>query len=68
MHPEYSFRFLYWSQKLTLKNVRLQIGTLWYVQIHERAENIVEGIVGEFCLILSFIKAVSLQLGRGIAK
>ena len=29
-----------------------------YVQIHERAEKIVEGIVDEFCLILSSIKAV----------
>ena len=38
-----------------------------YVQIHERAEKIVEGIVDEFCLIFSFIKAVSLQLGRGVA-
>ena len=39
-----------------------------YVQIHERAEKIVEGIVGEFCLIFSSIKAVSLQLGKGVAK
>ena len=28
----------------------------------------VEGIVDEFCLILSSIKAVSLQLDRGVAK
>ena len=34
-----------------------------YVQIHERAEKIVEGIVDEFCLIFGSIKAVSLQLG-----
>ena len=39
-----------------------------YVQIHEIAKKIVEGIVDEFCLIFSSIKAVSLQLGRGIAK
>ena len=39
-----------------------------YVQIHERAEKIVEGIVDELCLIFSFIKAVRLQLGRGVAK
>ena len=39
-----------------------------YVQIHERAEKIVEGIVDEFCLIFSSIKAVSLQLGRGVAE
>ena len=39
-----------------------------YVQIHERAEKIVEGIVDKFCLIFSSIKAVSLQLGIGIAK
>ena len=39
-----------------------------YVQIHEIAKRTVEGIVDEFCLILSSIKAVSLQLGRGIAK
>ena len=41
---------------------------LGYVHIHERAEKIVEGIVDEFCLIFSSIKAVSLQLCRGIAK
>ena len=39
-----------------------------YVQLHERAENIVEGILDEFCLIFSSIKALSLQLGRGVAK
>ena len=39
-----------------------------YVQIHERAEKIVEGKVDEFCLIFSSIKAVSLHLGRGVAK
>ena len=39
-----------------------------YVQIHERAKKIVEGIVDEFCLIFSSIKAVSLQLGKGVAK
>ena len=39
-----------------------------YVQIYERAEKIVEGIVDKFCLIFSSIKAVSLQLGRGVAK
>ena len=39
-----------------------------YVQIHEIAKKIVEGIVDEFCLIFSSIKDVSLQLGRGIAK
>ena len=39
-----------------------------YVYVHERAEKIVEGIVDKFCLFFSSIKAVSLQLGRGIAK
>ena len=39
-----------------------------YVQIHKRAEKVVEGIVDEFCLIFSSIKAVSLQLSRGVAK
>ena len=39
-----------------------------YVQIHERVEKIVEGIIDEFCLIFSSVKAVSLQLGRGLAK
>ena len=39
-----------------------------YVQIDEIAQRIVEGIVDEFCLIFSSIKAVSLLLGRGIAK
>ena len=37
-------------------------------KIHERAEKVVEGIVDEFCLIFSSIIAVSLQLGRGVAK
>ena len=37
-----------------------------YVQIRERAEKIVVGVVDEFCLIFSSIKAVSLQLGRGV--
>ena len=39
-----------------------------YVQIYGRAEKIVEGIVDKFCLTFSSIKAVSLQLGRGVAK
>ena len=39
-----------------------------YVSVHERAEKIVEGIVDKFCLFFSSIKAVSLQLGRGVAK
>ena len=39
-----------------------------YVQIHETVEKIIEGIVDEFCLIFSSIKAVSLQLGRCVAK
>ena len=39
-----------------------------YVQIHEITKKIVEGIVDKFCLIFSSVKAVSLQLGRGIAK
>ena len=39
-----------------------------YVYIHERAEKIVEGIVDKFCLFFGSIKAVSLQLGRGVAK
>ena len=39
-----------------------------YVQIHERAEKIVEGVVDEFCLIFRSIKLVSLQLGKGAAK
>ena len=38
------------------------------VNVHERAEKIVEGIFDEFCLFFSSIKAVSLQLGRGVAK
>ena len=38
------------------------------VYVHERAEKIVEGIVDKFCLFYSSIKAVSLQLGRGVAK
>ena len=39
-----------------------------YVYVHERAVKIGEGIVDEFCLFSSSIKAVSLQLGRGVAK
>ena len=39
-----------------------------YVYVHERAEKIVEGIIDNFCLVFSSIKAVSLQLGRGVAK
>ena len=39
-----------------------------YVYVHERAKKIVEGIVEKFCLFFSSIKAVSLQLGRGVAK
>ena len=39
-----------------------------YENVHERAEKIVEGIVDKFCLFYSSIKAVSLQLGRGVAK
>ena len=39
-----------------------------YVYVHERAEKIVEGIVDKFCLFFSSIKAVSLQLGWGVAK
>ena len=39
-----------------------------YVQIHERAEKIVERIVDALRLNFSSIKAVSLQLGRGVAK
>ena len=39
-----------------------------YVYVHERAEKIVEDIVDKFCLFLSSIKAVSLQLCRGVAK
>ena len=40
-----------------------------YVYVHERAEKIVEGIVVNFAYfsVLS-MKAVSLQLGRGVAK
>ena len=38
-----------------------------YVYVQERAEKIVEGIVDKFCLFYSSIKAVSLQLGRGVA-
>ena len=38
MHPEFSFKFLHWSQKLSLENVRLQIGALqsdvyWYIHV-----------------------------------
>ena len=39
-----------------------------YVYVHERAEKIVEGTIDEFCLIFSSTKAVSLKLGRGVAK
>ena len=39
-----------------------------YVYVHERAVKIVEGIVDKFCLFFSSINAVSLQLGRGVAK
>ena len=39
-----------------------------YVYVHERAEKIVEGTVAKFCLFFGSIKAVSLQLGRGLAK
>ena len=39
-----------------------------YVYVHERTEKIVEGIVDKFCLFFSSIKAVSLQLGREVAK
>ena len=39
-----------------------------YVYVHERAEKTVEGIVNKFSLLSSSIKAVSLQLGRGVAK
>ena len=39
-----------------------------YVNVHERAEKIVEGIVDKFCLFFSSIKAVSLELGRGVAR
>ena len=39
-----------------------------YVQIHERAEKIVEGIVDELCSVFGSIKAVSLQPGRSVAK
>ena len=38
------------------------------IYVHERAEKIGEGIVGEFCLFFSSIEAVSLQLVRGVAK
>ena len=39
-----------------------------YVQIHKKGKKIIEGIVDEFCLIFSSVKAVSLQLGRDVAK
>ena len=39
-----------------------------YVYVHERAEKIVEGIVDKYCLFFSSIKAVSLQIGRDVAK
>ena len=39
-----------------------------YVYVHEREEKIVEGEVDKFCLFFSSVKAVSLQLGRGVAK
>ena len=39
-----------------------------YVYVHERAEKIVEGTVDKFCLFFGSLKAVSLQLGRGVAK
>ena len=39
-----------------------------YVYVHERAKKIVEGTVDKFCLFFSSIKAVSLQLGRSVAK
>ena len=39
-----------------------------YVDVHERAEKIVEGIIDKFCLFFSSIKGVSLQLGRDVSK
>ena len=30
-HPEFGITFLYWSQKLSLKKVRLQLGVLRYI-------------------------------------
>ena len=39
-----------------------------YVHVHERAEKIAEGIIDKFCLFFSSIKAVNLQLGKGVAK
>ena len=39
-----------------------------YVYVHERAEKIVEGIVDKSYLFFSSMKAVSLQLGRGVTK
>ena len=38
------------------------------VCVHQRFEKIVEGTVDKSCLFFSSIKAVSLQLGRGVAK
>ena len=31
MHPEFIFKFLNWSQKLSLKKVHLQLGVLRYI-------------------------------------
>ena len=33
MHPEFSFKFLHWFQKLSLKTVRLQLGVLRYLSL-----------------------------------
>ena len=41
------------------------LGMYRFTKEHEK---IVEGIIDEFCLIFSSIKAVSPQLGRGVAK
>ena len=36
--PLVCFKFLYWSKKLSLKNVRLQIGILQYILLSLQAD------------------------------
>ena len=54
MHPEFSFKYFYWSQKLTLKNVRLQIRVLQYDDIIDHMQYY--GKIEKHSLILSLTK------------
>ena len=60
MHGFHNGKWLILCSKLLLQS--------GYVYVHEMAEKIVEGIVDKFCLFFSSMKAVRLQLGRGVAK